>query len=167
MKSVAAHVPYPSRYSNRFIVCLVGTFLLVCADPVRAFQNHPAPEGLYAHQMAHIFFLTSMILLAYWLQIKGFTKERGWRFIQVACVLFAAWNLLTTIGHWVEEQLPELTTCGPPDWRQYLRLEPEPLWMAYYVLKLDHLVCVPAMLCLLLGLKHLTEKVSGKDRRDV
>ena len=53
-----------------------------------AFQSHPAPEGLYAHQFAHVFFLIAMIFLAYWLEYNKLTLHRGWRLIQAACVLF-------------------------------------------------------------------------------
>jgi len=33
--------------------------LLLSADAALATQTHGQPEGLYAHQMAHIFFITA------------------------------------------------------------------------------------------------------------
>ncbi|MGO9568708.1 MAG: hypothetical protein ACLP5H_14320, partial [Desulfomonilaceae bacterium] len=41
-----------------------------------AFQSHPAPEGLYAHQLAHVLFIVAMGILAYWLQVNNFVQQR-------------------------------------------------------------------------------------------
>lgn len=109
-----------------------------------------------------------MGLLAYWLQVNGFTRERGWRLIQIACVFFLAWNAMATFGHWVEERVPDGIIVGPSDWTQRIRLAASSWSTVYYLLKMDHLVCVPAMICLVLGLKTLCRKVlneaSSRDR---
>jgi hypothetical protein len=160
--------PRPATGSRRSVLSVaVCALFLAIAEPAWAFQSHPSPEGLYAHQMAHVIFLSAMGILAYWLQVNGFTKERGWRLIQVACLFFLAWNAIAALGHWIEEGLSPVIMVGPPDWRQKIRLASDPWSIAYYVLKLDHLVSIPAMVCLVLGLKALCRKVLNEaDRRD-
>ena len=124
-----------------------------------AFQSHPAPEGLYIHQLAHCFFVFAMAMLAYWLQVNGFTREKGWRLIQVSCVLLILWNLVAFTGHWVEEMISDAAISGEPDWTQ--RIVVDSVWTGlYYVLKLDHLVQIPAMLCLLLGIRSLYKRAA-------
>jgi hypothetical protein len=128
-----------------------------------AFQSHPAPEGLYAHQLAHGFFIVAMGFLAYWLQFNRLAMQKGWRLIQSACLLFILWNVVAIAGHWVEERIPREVLQGDPDWTQRIDLSVNTLNYAYYILKLDHLVCVPAMICLLLGVRALHKKVVSEE----
>jgi len=132
------------------------------ADFAWAFQSHPAPEGLYAHQLAHVFFAASMGILTYWLHRNRLSNQSGWRLIQVSCVLFIAWNVVTFSGHWVEELISDNMLQGYPNWNQRIALGSSPAAVFYYVLKLDHLLCVPAILCLVLGLRSLYKQVLAK-----
>jgi hypothetical protein len=59
------------------------------------------------------------------------------------------------IGHWVQELIPDASLAGEPDWSQRLRLDLSPWAHLYYALKFDHLVCVPAIICLYLGTRGL------------
>jgi len=128
-----------------------------------AFQSHPAPEGLYAHQLAHVVFIGAMGLLIYWLEVNQFSRQKGWRLVQAACVLFILWNLVAFVGHWVEEQIPNHLVTGDPDWTQRLDVGTTPLAYVFFALKLDHLVCVPAMVCLFLGIRALYKQAIGKE----
>jgi len=129
-----------------------------------AFQSHPAPEGLYVHQLAHGFFILAMTVLAYWLQVNGFTRERGWRLIQVSCILLIIWNLVAATGHWVEERISPDVILGEPDWTQ--RIVVNSVWTGlYYALKLDHLVSVPAGIFLLLGIRSLYKRAEEEEQR--
>lgn len=124
-------------------------------DHAWAFQSHPAPEGLYVHQLAHVVFIISMAFLVYWLEVNLFTRERGWRYIQVSALFFILWNLVAVSGHCVEEMVPRELFVGDPDWSQRL-IAGTTLWVdLFYVLKLDHIVCVPAIVCLFLGVRTL------------
>lgn len=143
------------------LIALVGQ--LVSPGSAWSFQAHPAPEGLYAHQMAHLFFIVAMAMLAYWLQYNRFTTLRGWRLIQVSCILFLVWNLVAMTGHWVEERIPREVLQGDPDWTQRIGLGTERLNWAYYFLKLDHLVCVPAIMCLFFGVRSLYREVLNEE----
>ncbi len=128
---------------------------LMGSPPAWAFQSHPAPEGLYVHQLAHVCFIAAMGILTYWLEHNRLSRQQGWRFIQVSCMLFVLWNSVAIAGHWVEEKVPDNSLIGEPDWTAQLVVGGDPLVLAYYMLKLDHFVCVPAMLCLFLGIRAL------------
>jgi hypothetical protein len=58
-----------------------AALILFIAQPVLATQAHSAPEGLYAHQLDHIFFIISMGVLIYWLRARQLVKVVGWRHI--------------------------------------------------------------------------------------
>jgi hypothetical protein len=149
-----------------WITCFVVAASIVLEGiPAEAFQSHPAPEGLYVHQLAHMFFVVAMAILAYWLQVNRFAEQRGWRLIQAACLLFILWNLDTILGHWVEEKIPSEALLGEPDWTQRISLAVSPWVPAYYLLKLDHLVCVPAVGCLMLGVRSLYRNALKEEGR--
>lgn len=122
-----------------------------------ATQTHGDPEGLYAHQLAHLFFIFSMGLLIYWLRKRKLVAQTGWRLIQFAALFFILWNLDAVTVHWLEEQ-PDLLRTSQVD-PFFIRLEAPAgtHWIAwtYYLTKLDHLLCVPAMALLYIGLRKL------------
>jgi len=143
---------------------IVVAYLLSDPPAAMAFQSHPAPEGLYAHQLAHGFFILAMAMLAYWLQVNGFTRERGWRLIQMSCILLIVWNLVAFTGPWAEERIIDAVITGEPDWTQ--RIVVDSVWTGlYYSFKLDHLVQVPAMLCLALGIRSLYKRAAREEQR--
>ncbi len=128
-------------------------------EAASAIQVHPAPEGLYVHQIAHVFFAVSLTLLAFWLQRRGLVSIPGWRSIQVACLLLVAWNLVALCGHYVEGRLTEPALIHS---KQGAMLAVESPWAAlYYVLKMDHFFCVPGMACLFRGLNRLSRSAGG------
>lgn len=129
--------------------------LMVSPEQAWAFQSHPAPEGLYVHQLAHVVFIIAMAFLVYWLEVNLFTRQRGWRYIQVSALFFILWNLVAISGHCVEEMVPRELFVGDPDWSQRL-IAGTTMWAdLFYILKLDHIVCVPAIVCLFLGVRTL------------
>ena len=121
-----------------------------------ALQTHPAPEGLYAHMLAHVFFIVTLGIFTYWLHSTGLVRERGWRFIQLSCFMFILWNLDTFTVHWIEHTMTKdmFITTGL-DWSQRLAMTGGWRSWVYYLGKFDHLLCVPAILLLLMGLRHL------------
>ena len=70
-----------------------------------ATQAHGAPEGIVAHQLAHIFFIVSMGVLIYWLRERNLVVEKAWRYIQYSALFFILWNLDTIFAHLFDEQL--------------------------------------------------------------
>lgn len=122
-----------------------------------ATQTHGGLEGLYVHQLAHMFFAFAMGLLIFWLRKWRLTISVGWRYIQYAAWFFIAWNVDTVASHWIMEQsgLIDVEIIPPLQ----IRITPVEGWQwlskIYYLTKLDHLLCVPALVFLFLGLKRL------------
>lgn len=150
---------FVKSWSYRPLVLLVSTlFLLLDVAPAFATQTHGEPEGLYAHQLAHIFFIVSMWTFDFWLRQRDLVKEQGWRYIQIAAVLFVLWNLNAMAVHFLDEQVDILRTGIVDMWKIQIDYAEgyRSLAILYYLLKLDHLLCVPAMFYLYLGLKRIT-----------
>lgn len=136
------------------IALLIGALLPV---PAHATQTHGGAEGLVVHQFAHLFFIFSMGLLIYWLRKRRLVSHKGWRYIQYAALFFIFWNLDAFFSHWLLEQ-SNILTVETTQGRQFRISTASGLqWLGtiYYLTKLDHLLCVPAMLFLLLGLRRL------------
>ncbi len=146
----------------QFLALIPVIMLVWCPSSAWAIQAHSGVEGLYAHQMAHIFFACSMGLLIYWLRRRQLVSIRGWRYIQYAAVWFIAWNADAFLGHWLEEQSALVDSQRIGLMHISLNMTPGYEWLApvYYLVKLDHLLCVPAMLCLFLGLRRLLREPS-------
>jgi hypothetical protein len=125
--------------------------------PAFATQGHTQPEGLYTHQMAHVFFMFSMGLLMYWLRKRGLVKTTGWRYIQFASFFFILWNADAFLVHFIEEQTKVLDIVRLNPWHLNIQAAEGFQWLVYvyYVAKLDHLLCVPALFFLFVGLKRL------------
>jgi len=140
----------------------VGTMaiLLLSGEPVWATQTHGQPEGLYVHQMAHIFFIISMGSLEFWLRQRNLIKEKGWKYIQLSAVLFILWNINAAVVHFLDEHLSILGITKIDLW--HLQIEniqgQKSIAILYYILKLDHLLCVPAMFFMYYGLKTIMKR---------
>ena len=143
-----------------FTASLAG--LLFSADPVLATQTHGQPEGLYVHQMAHAFFIISMGSLEFWLRQRNLIKEKGWKYIQWSAVLFILWNINAALVHFLDEHLDILGINQIDLW--HMRVESiqgqDSISILYYLLKLDHLLCVPAMFFLYFGLKTILKNTT-------
>lgn len=118
-----------------------------------AVQSHGAPEGLYVHQLAHIFYTVALCYLIWGIRQSAF-RSQGWRYLQVFCVLMILWNVVAFTGHSLAEYIDNdhfihdegyLTTRlqGP-----FTSIK---FW--YYFTKLDHLFSVPSLYFLYLGMR--------------
>ena len=144
------------RFQHPAIVVLTLSLLSI-ATPAMATQTHGQPEGLYVHQIAHLFFIISMGILEFWLRRRNLVREPGWKYIQLAAVFFILWNANAFAVHFLDEQVNFLKVSVVDQWHITISVTGESKGVAllYYILKLDHLLCVPAMICLYLGLKSL------------
>lgn len=142
----------------RRFIGLMAILIWLC-QPAAAYatQTHGGLEGLFVHQFAHLFFILSMGLLIYWLRKRGLVSRRSWRYIQYAAIFFIAWNLDAFFSHWLLEQSGFIAVENIQGMQMRVTtLEGfQGLAEIYYLSKLDHLLCVPAMLFLLLGLRRL------------
>ncbi len=126
---------------------------------VYATQLHSWPEGIITHQMGHLFFLFSMIALIFTITGKGLGKQPGWRCIQYSAFFFILWNLCAVTTHFLDNQLNAIAikSISLTKIRIITNNNSQILAWIYYILKLDHLLCVPAMLFLYRGLSKLVD----------
>ena len=149
------------RFFGRNAVFMSVCCLLWSAQSVGATQVHTSPEGLYAHQMAHLFFGFSMGILIYWLRQRSLTRDPGWRFVQYAAFFFIIWNLDAIVVHYLDGRDYFFTLMNKGSWHDRIDLADgsSTLMLLYYLAKLDHLLCVPAIAFLYLGLRRLLKQV--------
>ena len=131
----------------------------------QATQGHSGIEGVYVHQLAHVFFAFSLGTFIYWLRRRGLAKDAGWRLLQYAAFCFILWNADAFTVHFLEEQWRVMTVSRPDPSLIRVSLHTGFEWLGpvYYATKLDHLLCVPAMLFLYLGLRKLARGAAGQD----
>ena len=155
------------RFYQLSMAAGIFTGCQLLSGPAWATQTHGQPEGLFVHQMAHIFFIVSMGILEFWLRQRHLTDERGWKYIQLSAVLFILWNIDAALVHFMEEHLDILGISKIDFW--HLMIDntqgQKSITLIYYFLKLDHLLCVPAMFCLYYGLKTILKNTESTDGR--
>jgi len=137
-------------------ICFLAASGFFFPPTVFATQSHGAPEGLYVHQLSHLFFFFSMGILIYWLRVRNLVREIGWRYIQYAAFFFILWTLDAFAAHMLDEQFQWVKVTRMDRWHIRLDSSSNLLNIFYYIIKLDHLLCVPAIIFLYAGLKRLS-----------
>ena len=132
-----------------------AAFLAVPA-PAFALQTH-AYEGLYLHQLAHIFFLAAMVFFASGIRRSWLSAQRSWRLMEAGAWLLALWNLWAFGGHFIEVLVTDETLLRPPG-----QLAPQLVmrsWreVVYFIVKMDHLLTVPAIFCFYFGMRGILQ----------
>jgi hypothetical protein len=155
--------PTAALVSSRLrLVCALGilTSLVGMPEEVLATQVHKGLEGLVGHQIGHIFFIFSMGILIYWLRERKLIRETGWRFVQYAALFFILWNLDALVVHYLDGRHDLFQTIDEGTWdaRIHLLEGPKGLAVLYYLVKMDHLLCLPAIVFLYLGLRQLLKQ---------
>lgn len=142
---------------KKVIPVVVLLILIACPDAL-ATQEHADPEGLYTHQIAHLFFMFSMAVL--FIQIKRVpTLPRGWRFIGIAAFLFLLWNIDTFTVHWIREPLsPEFFSGSVRAWTQKIDISTLIAKVFYAGKILDHFLSVGAMAAFVMGIKSFKDE---------
>ncbi|MCF8045131.1 MAG: hypothetical protein K9J83_04650 [Desulfarculaceae bacterium] len=135
-------------------------FLLFFSDPAFATQMHSGTEGVIVHQFGHLFFLFSMVVLILTITGKELNREKGWRLIQYAAFFFILWNMAAFAAHLLDNQMNTVTVSNISFSEITITAEngSRLIEIAYYLLKLDHLLCVPAIFFLYRGLCHIPVK---------
>ena len=138
-------------------LCLPGEAL--------ALQVHGGPEGLYVHQMAHIHYLLALGYFSWDIRRTAFTG-RGWRYLQLYCILMAAWNVLAFVGHIVGVYLHPDELLRTNGYLSTYLLGPLDLHkLTFYATKLDHLLCMPALFFLFIGMRSFYHSVAQEHSR--
>jgi hypothetical protein len=97
-----------------------------------------------------------MVIFIYWLRQRKLILQKGWRYIQYSAIFLIFWNINVLIVHLLDEQLMLVVVENVDAWT--LRItSPVGKWLEiyYYCSKMDHLLCVPALLFLFQGLRRL------------
>ena len=133
---------------------------IIAPDQVLATQMHSGSEGILVHQLGHLFFLISMVTLIFTISGQRLDREKGWRLIQYSAGFFILWNLDALAVHFLDNQISAVDVETLSVWK--IRIDPannsKALANFYYFLKLDHLLCVPAIALFYRGLSMLMNK---------
>ncbi|WP_457573932.1 hypothetical protein [Desulfolithobacter sp.] len=132
-----------------------GICLLLVAVPALALQPHAEPEGLYAHQIGHVLYFLAMAGLVYKIRISQLWASSAWRWIAGGGFLLALWNIWAFAGHIVEILLPQDHFIGSVETGHTALIMVSVLDYLYWFLRMDHLLCVPALLCIYIGLRQM------------
>ncbi len=136
---------------NRCRALGVSALLILVATPSWAVQTHGGAEGLVSHQVGHFLFVIGMIYLLvriHSMKLQG----RGWIEFRLFLWLILFWNLITFSGHWINEYIDADKFNRINGAVASFKLESF-VDVVYYLSRLDHLVLVPAFICLLLSLR--------------
>ena len=145
-----------TKNTARIIPVLLLLTLSVLPGNAWAVQSHGAPEGLYVHQLAHVFYTAAMCYLFWGIRQSAF-RARGWRFLQAFCIFMILWNVVAFTGHSLAAFVDSSHfTSAETGYLSTRLLEPlSNLKLLYYFTKLDHLFSVPALFFLYLGMKSI------------
>lgn len=140
---------------NTHRMSLIFLLLVLTVFPGNAWavQSHGAPEGLYVHQLAHIFYIAALCYLFWDIRRSAF-RSRGWRFLQAFCVLMVLWNVVAFTGHSLASFVDSADftrETGYLSTRLQGPFTSVKLW--YYFTKLDHLFSVPSLFFLYLAMR--------------
>ncbi len=147
---------------NKLFLSIFFLFVLLSfiePENVFATQIHTGSEGIIVHQLGHLFFLFSMVILIFAINGKGLDKEKGWRLIQYSAFLFILWNLDAMCVHFLDNQIKAVRVENISQWTMKITSvnNSTSLDWIYYILKLDHIFCVPALFMLYKGLSKILE----------
>lgn len=139
------------------LAALAMAALIIYPADAAATQLHVNTEGIIVHQVGHLCFLMSMVALIFTVTGKGLDSVKGWRLIQYSAFFFVLWNLDAIAAHFLDNQIAAVSTetISIEQMRIITRENSPLLAKIYYILKLDHLLCVPAMFLLYRGLSLL------------
>jgi hypothetical protein len=145
------------KISNGLKFILILAFLILLPINGYATQLHASAEGIITHQTGHFFFLFSMVTLILTISEKNLDSQQGWRLIQYSAFFFVLWNLDAITAHFLDNQIHAVKLENISLWTLDIVAynDSQFLGFVYYVLKLDHLLCVPAMLLLYKGISSL------------
>lgn len=142
------------------ILLLLACWDLLFSSRVEALQMHPSTEGPLVHQITHFLFALSMGVFIYWLRQRGLVKKRAWRNIQFSAFFFIIWNINDMLVHYMDDGPALFETVGMGAWGGWIQPARASNWLTilYYVGKMDHLLCLPAIVFLYVGLRQLLDE---------
>ncbi len=139
----------------------------VCPASAWALQAHGAPEGMYVHQIAHIYFFLALVYL-YWDVQRSSFAGKGWEYLLKFCLCMLCWNVVAFLGHAMAGHVDVHIVSGAGG---YLRGSVQGAGifktLLFYLAKFDHLFVVPALFYLYKGMRTLYFSVEDSEKEEV
>jgi hypothetical protein len=146
------------------LALLLPAAFLLLPDQAWALQSHGPPEGIYVHQFAHLFYAAALAYL-FWDVGRNKFPGKGWRYLQVFCVLTILWNLLTFSGHWLGFYIADSDIIRSSGYFSSQISGPiSAIKLTYFCATLDHLISLPAILFLFLALRSLYHSSDSSEK---
>lgn len=137
------------------LVLFLPLTLFLAPDQAWALQSHGATESIYIHQLAHLFYSTALGYL-FWDVGRNAFPGKGWRYLQIFCVLMILWNLVAFSGHWLGFHIADSDIIHPSGYFSSQITGPlSVIKLLYFGATMDHLLSVPALVFLFLSLRSL------------
>jgi len=145
--------------SIRRITALVS-FLILSAAPAQAVQLHGGVEGLVVHQLGHFLFAGGMLFLLIIGRLNQW-RGAGWDRFRCFLSLTVLWNVLTFTGHWLRHFVDDekFVRVGGKVVGFHIDSAPD---IVFYLASLDHLLLLPALLCLAVALRQWKKESEGE-----
>jgi len=129
--------------------------LILAPDQAWALQSHGPTESIYVHQLAHLFYAAALGYL-FWDVGRNAFSGKGWRYLQIFCILMIFWNLVAFSGHWLGLHIADSDIVHPAGYFSSQITGPlSVIKLIYFSATLDHLLSVPALFFLFLSLRSL------------
>ena len=151
---------------NNYIqsISLILLFLFGQTENAWALQSHGPPEGIYVHQMAHILFMGALAYLYWHTRRSPVLISKGWKYLQIFCILLFCWNLLAFAGHEAFEHLSPADFIDKNSWKEQIAAPLSFVKVLYYITKMDHFLNVPALIALTISLRIFYLEVLKEDK---
>ncbi len=144
-----------SKKTYQLLSIFMVLAVFIMPEQAMAVQTHTAPEGLYVHQFAHIFYAAALGYL-FWDLRRNTFSSKGWKLLQVFCILMILWNVVAFTSHTLAEFIDKSDLTSQAGYLATQLQGPfTPLKVSFYLAKFDHLFSVPALLFLFLSLRTL------------
>lgn len=153
------------RQPFTLIALFLPLTLLFAPDQAWALQSHGGSEGIYVHQLAHLFCAAALGYF-FWDLGRSAFPGKGWHYLQLFCVFMILWNLVAFSGHWLGYYITTCDIVRPSGYFSSQLMGPfSNIKIIYFIATLDHLFSLPAILFLFLSLRSLYHSVVKEEEK--
>lgn len=150
---------YHDNITGLTVAGLIVCYSLFAPTAAWALQAHSSPEGLYVHQMAHVYFFLALGYL-YWDVRRSSFSGKGWGYLLKFCIFMLCWNVVAFVGHALAGNIDAHIVAGAGGYlRGRIQGENTFTTVLFYLAKFDHIIVVPALFFLYKGMRTLYQSV--------
>ncbi len=150
------HTPKLSRL-HIVLGAAASLLLLLAPEPAHAIQAHGPPEGIYVHQIGHVLFGMAMLGFALRIRVSRLMVRKSWQLMALGALLLFFWNGWAFVAHILAAKVPASDFITNKEGIRMWLLIHNPVDLLYYIFKMDHILCVPAIFCIYRSLKRMNE----------